>query len=130
MKFKANIIKLLPLLFFMFSACSSKKAEENRPNVLFILADDFGYHDLSVMGSSYYETPNMDRIAKEGTIFTNGYATCQVCSPSRASIMSGKFPARHGITDWIGAPVGEEWRKLQRFNQLLPPEYVHQLPQE
>jgi arylsulfatase A-like enzyme len=130
MKLKADIIKLLPLLFFMFSACSSKKAEENRPNVLFILADDFGYHDLSVMGSSYYETPNMDRIAKEGTIFTNGYATCQVCSPSRASIMSGKFPARHGITDWIGAPVGEEWRKLQRFNQLLPPEYVHQLPQE
>ena len=130
MKFKADIIKLLPLLFFMFSACSSKKAEENRPNVLFIIADDFGYHDLSVMGSSYYETPNMDRIAKEGTIFTNGYATCQVCSPSRASIMSGKFPARHGITDWIGAPVGEEWRKLQRFNQLLPPEYVHQLPQE
>jgi len=72
----------------------------------------------------------MDRIANEGTIFTNGYATCQVCSPSRASIMSGKFPARHGITDWIGAPEGEEWRKHRRFNQLLPPEYVHQLPHE
>lgn len=130
MKLRADIIKLLPILFIMFSACSSRKAEENRPNVLFILADDFGYHDLSVMGSSYYETPNMDRIAKDGTIFTNGYATCQVCSPSRASIMSGKFPARHGITDWIGAPEGEEWRNHKRFNQLLPPEYVHQLPHE
>jgi len=130
MKLNADIIKLLSLLVFLFSACTSENAEENRPNVLFILADDFGYHDLSVMGSSYYETPNMDRIAKEGTIFTNGYATCQVCSPSRASIMSGKFPARHGITDWIGAPEGEEWRKHQRFNKLLPPEYVHQLPHE
>jgi len=130
MKLKAELIKLLPLLFIVLSACSSQKAEEIRPNVLFILADDFGYHDLSVMGSSYYETPNMDRIANEGTIFTNGYATCQVCSPSRASIMSGKFPARHGITDWIGAPEGEEWRKHRRFNQLLPPEYVHQLPHE
>ena len=44
--------------------------------------------------------------------------------------MTGKFPARHGITDWIGAATGEEWRKAGRFNQLLPPEYVHQLPHE
>lgn len=101
-----------------------------QPNVLFILADDLGYHDLSITGSAYYETPNIDRIAIEGTEFTNGYANCQVCSPSRASIMSGKFPARHGITDWIGARTGEEWRKAGRFNKLLPPEYVHQLPQE
>jgi len=114
---------------FLLSACTSKMPEQKKPNVLFILADDFGYHDLSVMGSNYYETPNMDRIATEGMLFTNGYATCQVCSPSRASIMSGKFPARHGITDWIGARTGEEWRKTGRFNQLLPPEYVHALPQ-
>jgi len=116
------------LLILALTACNSNKKEDTKPNVLFILADDFGYHDLSVMGSSYYETPNMDRIANEGTIFTNGYATCQVCSPSRASIMSGRFPARHGITDWIGAPEGEAWRKAGRFNKLLPPEYVHALP--
>ncbi|HKL32311.1 MAG TPA: sulfatase, partial [Tangfeifania sp.] len=59
-----------------------------------------------------------------------GYAACQVCSPSRASIMSGKFTARHGITDWIGARTGEDWRKQGRHNQLLPPEYVHNLPHE
>lgn len=100
------------------------------PNVLFILADDLGYHDLSCMGSKYYETPNIDRIANDGAVFTNGYAACQVCSPSRASIMSGKTPARHGITDWIGAKTGEDWRKAGRFNQLLPPEYVRQLPHE
>jgi arylsulfatase A-like enzyme len=89
-----------------------------------------GYHDLSVTGSNYYETPNIDRIANEGMVFTDGYANCQVCSPSRASIMSGKFTARHGITDWIGARTGEEWRKQGRHNKLLPPEYVYNLPHE
>ena len=73
------------------------------PNVLFILADDYGWRDVSLEGSTFYETPHIDRIGREGMRFTQGYATCQVCSPSRASIMTGKFPARHGITDWIGA---------------------------
>ncbi|WP_439484182.1 sulfatase [Cyclobacterium plantarum] len=100
----------------------AEQAEKQKPNILFILADDLGYHDLSCMGSDYYETPNIDRIANEGMIFTNGYAACQVCSPSRASLMSGKFPARHGITDWIGAKTGEDWRAAGRFNKLLPPE--------
>jgi len=103
---------------------------DKKPNVLFILADDFGNHDLSCMGSRYYETPNLDRIAREGMIFTNGYATCQVCSPSRASIMSGKVPARHGITDWIGAKTGERWREHGRKNKLLPPENGDRLPSE
>lgn len=111
----------------VFCSCSEQGRLE-KPNVLFILADDLGVHDLSFTGSKYYETPNIDRIGLEGMEFTQGYATCQVCSPSRASIMSGKFPARHGITDWIGARTGEEWRKANRFNQLLPPEYLHHLP--
>ncbi|MFT6807160.1 MAG: arylsulfatase A-like enzyme [Saprospiraceae bacterium] len=105
-------------------------AEKKQPNFLFILADDLGYHDLSCMGSTYYETPNIDRIANEGVVFTGGYAACQVCSPSRASIMTGKFPSRHGITDWIGAKTGEDWRKAGRYNKLLPPEYVHTLSKE
>ncbi|MEL7589149.1 MAG: sulfatase [Prolixibacteraceae bacterium] len=115
------------------TACTSEKSPQKRAeqmNVLFILADDFGKHDLSCTGSRYYETPNIDRIAGEGMVFTNGYAACQVCSPSRASIMSGKTPARHGITDWIGAPSGEAWRKNNRHNQLLPPGYVHALPDQ
>ena len=116
------------LLFPILFACQGKKEEKQKPNFLFILADDLGYHDLSVMGSNYYETPNIDRIANEGMVFKEGYATCQVCSPSRASIMLGTFPARHGITDWIGARTGEAWRKAGRFNKLLPPEYVHKLP--
>jgi arylsulfatase A-like enzyme len=112
----------------VFLQSYNQTSAQQKPNVLFILADDFGYHDLSCMGSKFYETPNIDKIASQGMVFTNGYAACQVCSPSRASIMSGKFPARHGITDWIGAPSGEKWRDAKRFNQLLPPEYVHSLP--
>ena len=99
-------------------------------NILFILADDYGYNDMSFRNSSFYETSNIDNLAKEGMIFNDGYAACQVCSPSRASIMSGKSTARHGITDWIGAESGEEWRKRNRHNKLLPPDYIHNLPHE
>lgn len=124
---KHSLLLLFGLCLF---SCQPEQQEQetSKPNILFILADDLGYHDLSAMGSKYYETPNIDRISQEGMTFTDGYATCQVCSPSRASIMSGKFPARHGITDWIGARTGEEWRKAGRYNKLLPPEYVHNLP--
>ena len=118
------------LIFIALIACQPKTETKPNPNFLFILADDYGYHDLSITGSKFYETPNIDRIATGGMIFTDGYATCQVCSPSRASIMTGKFPARHGITDWIGAATGEEWRKAGRFNQLLPPKNGDHLPHE
>lgn len=95
---------------------------DSKTNILFILADDLGINDLSVEGSNYYETPHIDRIAKEGMRFTNGYSTCQVCSPSRASIMSGQYPARVGITDWIGAKTGTNWKRNDR---VLPAEYSH-----
>jgi len=123
---------LFPLLFVSVTlfAGQPKNIQKQRPNFLFILADDYGYFDTGISGSKFYETPSIDRIAREGMIFTDGYAACPVCSPSRASIMTGKFPARHGITDWIGAATGEEWRKAGRFNQLLPPEYNHNLPNE
>jgi len=78
-----------------------------RPNVVFILVDDFGWRDVSYdvgygySGSSYYETPNIDKLAGEGMRFTDAYAACPVCSPTRASIMTGKYPARIHLTDWI-----------------------------
>lgn len=132
MRYQTFLSTLITISFF--ASCTTKQEKDamdtEKPNILFILADDLGYHDLSCMGSKYYETPHIDRIANEGMIFTNGYATCQVCSPSRASIMLGQFPARHGITDWIGAKTREAWREAGRFNKLLPPEYVHNLPQE
>ena len=98
-----------------------------KPNFVFILADDLGWCDLAAEGSSFYESDNIDRIASEGMRFTQGYATCQVCSPSRASILTGKYTPRHGVTDWIGAPSGEAWREAGRFTKLLPPDYQHGL---
>ncbi|WP_235296921.1 sulfatase [Portibacter marinus] len=100
----------------------------SKPNIVFILADDFGLYDLSFMGSDFYETPNIDKIAKNAVIFENGYSASRVCSPSRASIMTGQFTARHQITDWIGARSGEEWRKANRNDILLPADYNHVLP--
>lgn len=98
-----------------------------KPNVVLILMDDMGAIDLSGEGSTYYQSPRIDSIAKEGVRFRNGYATCCVCSPSRASIQLGTFPARNGITDWIGAKSGMEWT---RPNRVLPAEYTHALPAE
>ena len=96
-----------------------------RPNIVFILADDLGWNDLGgVGGSTFYESPHIDRIATEGMHFTQGYAACQVCSPSRASILTGKYPTRHGITDYLGAPVGEEWRTWGRHDKMLPAAYA------
>jgi arylsulfatase A-like enzyme len=102
-------------------------AYAKKPNVVFILADDLGWRDLSNEGSTYYESPHIDRIAKEGMKFTRGYATCQVCSPSRASILTGKYPTNHGITTWIGDRAGEAWRGTRRNDSHLPPEYDRNL---
>ena len=98
-----------------------------KPNFVFILADDLGVMDIGIEGSTYYETPHIDSLARRGMRFTQGYATCQVCSPSRASIMTGKFPARHGITDWIGARTTWQWT---RNGKILPAEYEHHLNHE
>jgi arylsulfatase A-like enzyme len=119
---------LATFCLLILGAASANAAE--RPNIVFILADDLGWRDLSGEGSTFYESPHIDRIAAEGMRFTQGYATCQVCSPSRASIMTGKYPTRHGITDWIGAATGEAWRKRGRHTKVLPPEYNRQLGAE
>ncbi len=107
--------------------CSETTAELVRPNVLLIVIDDLGWNDLGCMGSEYYETPNIDALAREGVLFTNGYAACSVSSPSRGSIMTGKSPARHGITSWIGDPEGELWRERNHKDILLPASYRHNL---
>lgn len=132
---KSNYI-IITLLLFVFSSCKTKKEENliteeiQRPNVLFILADDFGLKDMSFVGSTYYETPNIDRLASRSMVFNQGYAGSRVCSPSRATIMTGKFTARHGVTNWIGEKSGEDWRSMERYDKLLPADYVHSLPKE
>lgn len=76
-------------------------AQPPRPNIVFILADDLGARDLGCYGNPNIATPNLDRLAREGALFTNAYAACPVCSPTRASILTGRYPARTGVTDWI-----------------------------
>jgi arylsulfatase A-like enzyme len=99
----------------------------DRPNILFILVDDLGIKDVGVEGSKFYETPNIDSLARSGMHFTQGYAACCVCSPSRASILLGQYTPRHGITDWIGEAAGAGFAS-QRHTKLLPPDYVQNLP--
>jgi len=136
--FLNNHLKLLLLLVFFAISCKQteltkkeivlKKPE--KPNILFILVDDLGINDLGYTGSNYYETPNIDSLASKSFSFTQGYATSRVCSPSRASIITGKFTARHGITDWIGAKTGTNWRSHNKHDKLLPADYVEKLPKD
>lgn len=78
-----------------------------KPNFVFFLIDDLGWKDPGCYGSTFYETPNIDKLAAQGMRFTEAYAACPVCSPTRASILTGKYPARMNTTDWFGAPQPE-----------------------
>ena len=93
-----------------------------RPNVVFFLVDDMGWRDVGCFGSSFYDTPNIDRLAKQGVKFTNAYAACHVCSPTRASIMTGKYPGRLNLTDWLSG------RRDFAFQRLLSAEKLQALP--
>ena len=106
-----------------FTAAAVESAQRQPSSVLFILADDLGWSDLSNEGSSYYESPHIDSIAAQGMKFLRGYAASRVCSPSRASIMTGKYTPNHGITSWIGDPAGIDWRRNNRHDSHLPAEY-------
>jgi arylsulfatase A-like enzyme len=104
-------------------SCAPKpsEAESNRPNIIFILADDLGWHQLGCYGSDYYQTPVLDRMAAEGMRFTSAYAAAPVCSPTRGSIMTGKYPARTHLT--VNIPTG---RNLDR--PTITPEFAEWLP--
>lgn len=103
MKKRTLLLLLLPVVFslgFYLMPAAPKK-----PNVIFLLADDLGWADLGCYGNTFHETPNLDKLAAEGMQFTRAYAACAVCSPTRASIMTGKYPSRLKITDWIPGVV-------------------------
>lgn len=91
---------------------STLLAETKRPNVVFFLVDDLGQRDVGCYGSQFYETPAIDQLAKEGMLFHNAYSTCHVCSPSRASILTGKYPARTNLTEWLGGRPERAYEKL------------------
>ena len=103
------------LLLFGGAGClslNSKAKAASRPNIVLILADDLGVHQIGCYGSNFYETPNIDKLAAEGMRFTNAYAACHVCSPTRASIMTGKYPARLGLTNYISRKKGSQTTRL------------------
>jgi arylsulfatase A-like enzyme len=83
------------------SAIFSDKASKNRPNIIFILADDLGFTELGCYGNTFNETPNLDKLAGQGARFSDAYASAPVCSPYRAALMTGQYPARVGITDYL-----------------------------
>jgi arylsulfatase A-like enzyme len=99
---KADALALLLGLACASSAePPSGSTERRRPNIVLLYADDLGWGDLGCYGDDYHQTPNLDRLSAEGMRFTDAYASAAICSPSRASVMSGKYPARLRITDWI-----------------------------
>ena len=114
---------LVAILFlFTFSSCINNSKNKS-PNIIFILVDDLGWKDLGYSGSTFYETPNIDKLRNESYEFSSAYAASSVCSPTRASIMTGKHPARVNITDWIPGD-----NPLDR--PFLGPKDLHQLPLE
>ena len=94
---------------------------QKKPNFVLVLVDDLGWMDTGCYGSEYYDTPNINRLAAEGMRFTNSYAACAVCSPTRAAVMTGRYPARLGVTDWIRARF--QGGKIPA-NKKNPTEYV------
>ncbi len=123
---KLNILRLLsPFIVCLFLISCDKEQKSSLPNMVFILADDLGYSQLGCYGSSYYQTPNIDKLASHGIRFTNAYAACPVCSPTRASIMTGKYPARLHLTDFIAGNNRDDYPLQQPdWQKFLPLEEI------
>ncbi|NWK55260.1 sulfatase [Verrucomicrobiaceae bacterium N1E253] len=99
-----KVIATLCAVTTIASGCGVQAAEppiENKPNVLFVLIDDFGWKDVGYNGSTFYETPELDKLSKDFMRFDRCYTPSPMCSPTRVSIMTGKNPARHGVTQWL-----------------------------
>jgi arylsulfatase A-like enzyme len=120
MRFSFKLVPAIAFSLLLLTRCSWPSTNK-APNVLFILVDDLGWNDLGCYGSSFYETPHIDQLAKQGFRYTNAYAASPVCSPTRAAIMTGKHPARINITDWIPG-------RDPKNQKLLGPEDLHELP--
>jgi arylsulfatase A-like enzyme len=116
----------LTALLTIIGSSSAQADETTRPNFVFILIDDMGWRDLGCYGSTFYETPNIDRLTSQGMRFTNAYAAAPVCSPTRASILTGKYPARLHLTDFLSGRADRPSQKLLRPKalQYLPLEEV------
>ena len=123
------MIRVVVVLTAVFLAAQAQGAD--RPNVVIFLADDLGWRDLGYSGSTFYESPNIDGLAARGAVFNNAYSACPVCSPTRAALLTGKYPQRVGITDYIGGPQPDEAAQQPKYkDRLLPAPYKEQLALE
>jgi arylsulfatase A-like enzyme len=121
------MLQKLAFLFFL-AASQFVSAASEKPNMVFLLVDDLGWGDFGCYGAKFNETPNIDKLAADGMRFSNAYAACTVCSPSRAAILSGCSPARLHLTDWIAGhnnPTAKlaipDWKmKIDHERVLLP----------
>ncbi len=105
-------MRTLATMLLLLAALGGRGAE--RPNILFVCLDDFGWKDASFMGSDYFRTPHIDRLAGEGTVFTEAYAAAANCAPSRASLLSGQYTPRHRIYNVGTRPRGSaQHRRLE-----------------
>jgi len=112
------------ILFFGVGLTGPARAATTRaPNIVFILIDDWGWTDGASFGSALYETPHIDRLAAQGMKFTQAYAACTVCSPTRAALLTGKYPARLHLTDWIAG-------HNRPYAKLKIPDWTQHLPLE
>ncbi len=114
-----RLVSTLALLLAFGCLLQQRALAEAPPNVIFFLVDDLGWSDVGCYGSQFYETPAIDQLAAEGMLFTNAYATCHVCSPSRASILTGKYPARTNLTEWLGGRPEWDYERLHHGEKLM-----------
>jgi len=122
-------IAIVCIVMTVLAIPQTLSAKDNiaRPNFVFILVDDLGWTDLGCYGSTFYETHHVDQLAAEGMRFTQAYAACPVCSPTRASIMTGKYPPRTEITDYINHEGHNQPEQWKRNTRLLPASYSDRL---
>ena len=125
-------LKVIYILFFVLMPLLllAKKAKKQPPNIVFILVDDLGYSDVGYMNQKLkIQTPNINKLAKNGMVFTNAYAACPVCSPTRASIMTGKYPANLKLTCHIpGIGMQAYLDKSNKGKKLMEAEFIDHLP--
>lgn len=120
--FRSHILVFLLLL--IHSGFYHSEVFAQNPNIIFILADDLGWADLPVYGNKFNEAPNLEQLAKDGMTFRNAYAACPVCSPTRASLLSGQYPARVGVIDFIPG----HWRPFEEV--VVPTNRTQHLPED
>lgn len=120
---KTRNISLAAFTLLPAISLSAKEERGQSPNVVMFLIDDLGWNDLGCYGSRFYQTPTIDSLAHAGVLFMDGYAACTVSSPTKAALMTGKYPARLHFTDWI-----EGWN--YPWAKLRIPDWTKHLPLE